>query len=333
MAFVVNLIWEAFNANALLDAGYDLWRVEREDAGPVWNQVSAQTSWPLISENMFEYRYIDQTDLDTLATYRAVPYNSTDMSMGTPIAVTAVFGGYCTIQNIRDQGYAIAVYTDAQVLQAINNATFLIDKVTRQWFEPRFRFVSLDGKDRDSLPLKVPIIVVQKMEIDRQSQSLSNYAIYNRHLTHGIVQPDDRAHPLIAYWTGNESPAVARLHRGSFFEQDRKLIRVTGIFGYTDLGAGFAGETAVESQIPLSYGVTPPPIIRACTMLAIRDMVPFEEGNDMSNQGRMIEEKTRDQMYKLADVSSSESGFGMTGLLEADKILQMYVGPIDVGVV
>jgi hypothetical protein len=336
MTFVVNLNWDALDANTLLDNGFDLWRVEREDAGPTWVPVSPQTAWIPITENMFDYRYIDQTTSDTVGTYQAVPYNSTDMLDGTPVAVTAQFGGYCTIQDIRDQGYAQSVYSDLVVLKAINAATALIDKVTRQWFEPRFRFVSKDGLCRDSVPLMVPIIVLQKVRIGVQQMDLANYAVYNRHLTHGIVQPDDRANPIVAYKTESESPAIQRLHRGSSFETDRKIINMTGIFGYTDLGAGFVGETAEGSQIPLTYGVTPSQINRACTMLAIKNMVPFEDSQDMVNQSKVTEEKTRDQSIKFSDNSSSssnDSSYGITGLLEVDKILQMYVGPLDIGTV
>lgn len=335
MAFVVNLIWEAFNSNTLLDNGFDLWRVEREDPGPIWSQVSPQTAWIPITRDMFDYRYIDQTDADTIGVYRAVPFNSSDLTTGTPVSAAAAFGGYCTIQDIRDQGYDISVYTDLQVLKAINSATAMIDKVTRQWFEPRFRFVSKDGLCRDSVPLMVPLIVLQRVKIGIQQMDMGNYAIYNRHLTHGIVQPDDRANPIVAYKTESESPAISRLHRGSRFETDRKIITMTGIFGYTDLGPGFVGETAEGSQIPLTYGVVPPPITRACTLLAIKEMVPFEDANDMAQQGRVIEEKTRDQSIRFADTSSSsnDSSYGMTGILEVDKILMMYAGPLDIGVV
>lgn len=335
MSFVVNLNWDALNANTLLDSGYDLWRVERQDPGPVWTPVSPQTAWIPITQNMFDYRYIDQTNVDTVGVYQAVPYNSTDIIDGTPVVVTAQFGGYCTVQDIRDQGYAVGVYPDLQVLRSINSATALIDKVTRQWFEPRFRFVSKDGICRDSVPLMVPIIVLQRVKIGSQVMDIGNYAIYNRHLTHGIVQPDDRANPIVAYRTVSESPAIRRLHRGSRFEHDRKIIGMTGIFGYTDLGPGFVGETAEGSQIPLTYGVIPSQIVRACTLLTIRDMVPFEDAADMANQSRVVEEKTRDQSIKFSDNSSNsnDSGYGMTGILEADKILQMYVGPLDIGTV
>lgn len=322
----VKLYWSAPDVNDLIDDGYDLWKVEY---GISWSSIAPQSAWSPMIRDMTEYVYHHSVIDPVLLNYRAVPVRSSDLSEGTIIPVVADHAGYCSLQDVRAAGYTAPTYTDEAVLAAINKASSMIDRICRQWFEPRYMNVSLNGRDHDKLFLSMPIVAVMQVLIDDQVQDLSSFMVYNRHLTHGIVNPDDRANPMIAWGDARTNLDIRRLFGGGTFARARKTITVKGIFGYTDLGVGFSGETSLRSQIPLSYGETPSPLVRACLLLTIKNMIPLEDAEEMEMAGRVEQEKTRDQTYKLGERSEADNSYGMTGLLEVDKVLMMYPPPFD----
>ncbi len=335
MAYSLSLKWDAQTVNSLIDDGYGIWSIERY-VDPDWVPIAPISITPQLVSNMTSYVFHGATtDADTLPVMRARAYRASDGAYSAEeFSITVSYGGYCTIQDVRDEGYAEEAFTNSKVLSGINYATALIDKITRQWFEPRYRRLSMDGRHIDQLFLKVPICAVMKLEIDNAAQNLADFVVYNRHLTHGIVSPDDRADPRIAWGEGRDSIDIRRLYGGGRFARARKSITVDGVFGYTEHGPGdYAGETVRGNQLPISYGETPEPIRKAALRLAIRYMQPLEDGDDVAMAGRVIEEKTRDQSYKLGTPSVSDSSYGLTGDIEVDKILQMYPAPFDIGVV
>lgn len=334
MPYAVNLSWNAANINTLIGNGYDIWSVE-VDTGGGFVAVAPTQAMPILVEDMQKYIFKGSSATITLPDFRIRAYKSTDQTYdATPISPTKELAGYCTLEDVRDQGYTITAYSDAKVWTAIQKASQLIDKISRIWFEPRYRMVSMDGKKIDQLFLKVPIVALMKIEIDSTAEELASFVVYNRHLTHGIVQPDDRADPRIAWGEGRDGVDIRRLYGGGFFLKARKSIKLFGVFGYTELGPGqYVGETVENNQIPIDYGVTPEPISRATLRLAIRFMMPIEEGDDLVNASKVVAESTRDQSYTLAKGSEIDSSYGMTGDIEVDKILQMYPAPFDVGAV
>lgn len=335
--YSINLRWEPTitEIDDLVGAGYDLWSIDRQDPGPVWTSIAPSTVVPMLVSDMTSYVFQSATTVvSPLPTMRARAYRSSDGAFSaTAFDITVSFAGYCSIQDIRGQGWADSVYPDADVLKAISYATNLIDKITRQWFEPRFRHVSMDGRNLDQLFLNVPIISIMQIEIDETKQDNTGFLVYNRHMTHGIVSPDDKADPRVTWSEGRNGLDIRRLYGGGRFMQARKSIRLSGIYGYTEHGPGdYAGETVKGNQLPISYGSTPLPIKNAALRLVLRHMQPLEEGDDVAKAGRVVEEKTRDQSYKLGTPSSVDSSFGITGDIEVDKILMMYPAPLDIGV-
>jgi hypothetical protein len=53
-------------------------------------------------------------------------------------------------------------------------------------------------------------------------------------------------------------------------------------------------------------------------------------GAQFRTRNNIIEERTRDQMYKLASVSEADGSYGMTGDIEVDKILIHYTAPLAI---
>ena len=333
MPYAVNLSWEAANINTLIANGYDIWSVEVDSGG--FSAIAPLQAMPILVGDVRKYIFKGSSATEVMPDFRVRAYKSSDQTYdATPIVPTKAIAGYCTLQDVREQGYTQTAYSDAKVWTAIQRATQLIDKISRMWFEPRYQMVSMDGRKIDQLFLKVPIVSVMKVEIDRNAEEIGSFVIYNRHLTHGTVQPDDRANPRVAWGEGRDGVDIRRLYGGGTFLKARKSIKLFGIFGYTEIGPGqYVGETVEDNQMPIDYGITPEPIQRAALRLAIRFILPIEDGDDQINASKVIEEKTRDQSYKLASGSEMDTSYGMSGDLEVDKILQMYPAPFDIGIV
>jgi hypothetical protein len=156
--------------------------------------------------------------------------------------------------------------------------------------------------------------------------------IYNRHLTEGLENPDDRDNPRLMF-DPNADVRIQRLLEPLLFQKGRQHVKLEGIFGYTELGPSDpVGETSPGSQVPLSYGSTPPLIERAAMLLVARYLEPVSAGGgaQFRTRNNIIEERTRDQMYKLASVSEADGSYGMTGDIEVDKILIHYTAPLAI---
>lgn len=334
---IIRLQWEVSTLTALLAAGFDQQIVEREDPPATWTELTSPTNRLPLIENCPKYVWHPPLNADS-DSYRVTPRRSSDGVLDVPITtfLEQVVTGYCSIQDIRDQGYSIAAYPDAQVQSGIDIATRMIDKFCGQWFEPRFRIMLFDRKRmaalRGELHLDLPVIAAMGIDIDGQVEDLSDFSIYNRHLTSGQVHPDDRRHPKISF--SQDTDLRLRQINFSSYPEGQKIIKIAGLFGFTEIGEGDSiGETASGSQIPLSYGQTPLEIKRACMILTTTYMATLASGasEDASIARRLIGEKTRDQSYTLASPSDEDLAYGITGNLEVDNLLMMFKAPMRIG--
>jgi len=342
---IANLNWGLSQTalDTLIAAGFDQWVVEREDAGPVWNEISYATTRPPLVADVLNYVYADPNAPvdavgDPSASYRATPRKSSDATLDTPIAATAVRRGYLVPQNIWDEGYANPPWTAPKIWVAIDRATATIDNVCQQWFEPRYSQFIYDGVDHDQQWLNQPICALHQLLQDDVVVDLSDLEVYNRHLTRGQLHPDDRQNPKVTY--AQEYPAGYRGRRrriyadAALFGKGRKNVLMKGVFGYTELGAGHvAAETADGSQIPVSYGSVPVEIARAALLLTVGYMEPIGDQSEASLANRITQIKTRDQSISFSDAAGSDQGYGLTGNLEVDNILMRYAGPMRMGTV
>lgn len=249
---------------------------------------------------------------------------------------------YCTITNIRDEGITVSMCADARVLTAIKLASAYIEMVTERWFEARTRTFRVRARNSRVCFLPHPIISISSIHIiggrgsgiDRDEVSVDDVLVFNRHLTEGLLDPDDRDTPRIEYEgpLGIEYPG----RENAEFPWASQVVEVTGRFGYTDLGDDDPGETSDGSQVPDSEGDTPLLIAHACKLLALRElplMTDTGSRGDLRERYRIIEEKTADQSYKLSPLSSSHQGGNVTGDPEIDAILLKYSRPIAMAAV
>jgi hypothetical protein len=347
---IANLSWDvdATTLAALITAGYDEWVVERIATigpPPTWAEISHATTRPPLTEAVLRYLYsdasapVDATTGLPNSSYRAVPRRASDGLLGTPVTASAKRRGYVTAQDVWDEGYANPPWTAAKVWRGIDRATATIDAICRQWFEPRYHQAAHDGNDHDQMWLDIPICALHRIEQDAVIVDLTDVSVYNRHLTRGQLNPDDRNNPRIAYSLdfpiGYRGRASRLYADAALFGSGRMNVVLKGVFGFTELGAGdFAAETEEGSQIPVSYGRTPADIARAALLLTLTYMLPAADQQEAVLSNRITRIKTRDQEIAFSDMASggsTEASFGLTGNLEVDNILMRYAGPLRMG--
>jgi len=342
---IVRLGWSmdefspAVDIATLLADGWDQLVVERDDAG--WIEITPSTARLPIVENFFLYAWHDPAG-DATKDYRIRIRKSADGTYYTSdnTSVTRAARGYCTIQDIRDEGFADPPVTDAMITIGIARATEYIDRYCRQWFEPRWRTIILDGVRLDQMLPDVPIIALAQVFLEDDEQGLADLRIYNRHLTNGTTSPDDRANPRVAFAQDTEYfDRSLRTDFGRRFPYGRKNVKLVGLFGHTELGEGDAiGHTAADSQIPLSLGQTPALIKRAAVLLSCTLMYTLASGRAASAliASRVVEDETKDQRYKAQGKTATQiDGQGLFGdefgLSEVDAILAGFAAPLSAG--
>lgn len=222
--------------------------------------------------------------------------------------------GYITVAELREEGLTDAVkYPDAFLNRRIAYNSKLIDMYTGRFFEPRKMFIDIDGPGSYEIQMDIPIISVDSVTLlDREfpvtkifTFDLEDLVIYNRHITMGLFDPDDRDDPRL----GNV-----------YFPRGRMNVRIEGTFGYTDRA-----------------GNTPEEIKRACMLMVLSDKEPLaspDRTNSLTGgiAGPLLEEDTDGHRYKIA-VANREMGATayFTGNPEVDQILLSHRRPFDLG--
>lgn len=224
--------------------------------------------------------------------------------------------GYCTVLDMRNEGVTVEQADDGELQAAIIRASKEIDSITGQWFKPKNMIMKLDGRGGNSVHLNVPIIAVNSVKlVSGTSGELSDappFVVYNRHIG-GMTSPDDRSNPKIELLRINRKVAKNGWPRGT------QNIVIDGTFGYTDPDGSPTGKT-------------PDLICHACKLLTLKYLTPITDSSygDASITNRIIEEKTRDQSYKLTSTRARSEVGWYTGDPQIDKILAMYLRPIGV---
>jgi hypothetical protein len=297
-----------------------VYRSTTGQSGPFAEITGPGTRVPLAAGTTL-YEYID-TAGDPSYWYRFAYFHSVTAAEGTasePIQGEGVEGRYCTIQDIRDEGVTVAAASDARVTHAIAVASKLVDMFTGRWFDPRSLDFTLDGTGKRSIHLDQPIIEVTELYVDDSAYDLvDDVAVYNRHITENLLEPDDRNNPRLELVYPVESSVYHRAAGLRVFPAGQRNVRVVGTFGYTDFdGTG--------------TGKTPDLISHACKLITLRELAPKgapSVGVPASELWRVTEMKTRDQTIKFSGPNArtlGKAGVGLfTGDPEIDQILLRY---------
>ena len=231
--------------------------------------------------------------------------------------------------DLKDEG--VCGHSDAFLLERLALASRYVERFTGRFFDPRYLEVNVDGYGNSKLLLQDPIIAIQDVSYETspflpadQLIGADLLRIYSRHLSQGLFQPDDRNNPKIELYNYTDDSWGLRPapYDRLIFPRGQQNIIVRGVFGYTDRASA-------------SCGGTPDLIRHACKLLAIRNlekMSDLTKREDALKRYRLLEEKTRDQSYKLQPLGGAFNlSTSFTGDPEIDQILASYVRPPRLG--
>lgn len=155
-----------------------------------------------------------------------------------PSSVGASADLYINLSDVRGAGIDSTIADDATVLASIELWQSMIERVTRQWFNPRTMVIKFDGTDSAMLPLGVPIISVDYLKLNNDPVALDpNY--YRVYSSRGI--PDDRRNPRIMLIGAYDDVDIytAPIVNGILkFRKGRQNQELKGTFGFVEENGG-----------------------------------------------------------------------------------------------
>lgn len=306
---------------------YDQMKVYRSVTGATgaYSEITDPGSRVELISGQTSYEYIDTTGAATYW-YRVSYFNSTTLIESTyssPISGADAGGQYCTIQDIRDEGFTDPPHTDSRIVSQIALASAAIDTATGWWFEARAMTLYLDGDGTRTMRVGVPIIAVDSVTMDEDDVDLDDLIVYNRYIAHGQRIPDDRRNPRIE-WNLNISnrpgQRVVSLVPMAW-TAGQQNVTVTGTFGFTEHDGSPTGKTPEM----LSY---------LCKLLTIRNLELLSDPDarlELVGRGNLTKEKTRNQekgyaVPKLPLTTTLANGL-LTGDPEIDGLIRYFRKP------
>jgi hypothetical protein len=321
----VKLRWRVDDLAAVM-ATYDECKIETADAqGGSYTPLLETVA---LDADTHEYSYTDASgSADTW--YRVFFHKDPDVASDPSVAVKGNGGGrYLTITAVRTAGVTESEHDDAHVLEVIRDVERDVFGHTRRVFYPQSKTLRVDGSGDRLLLLREEIIQVDEIEVvgvdypttPATTIEVGNTTVYNRHLTEGMVDPDDR-----------ESPKLARPF-GAVWPTGRQNIQLTGWFGCTELGWDEEpGETAVGSQLPVNRGEAPRDLLKAMIRMVVRGLplqADVDDVTDMENMGRVTKWKTRYEEVTYASAGAHGRPVGqITGDEVVDRALARWSRP------
>jgi hypothetical protein len=207
---------------------------------------------------------------------------------------------YATLDDIRGEGVLPTEADDPRVLATLEEASRAVDQACGWFFEPRELVLRLDGRGTPTLWLPAAPIRVDRVEVNGWSVSVSPET---------LVIVGAPASP------GFDGPRITRPF--GVFPRGQGNVLVAGLWGFTEPDGTRVGRV-------------PRAIRRACILLTLRWLAPLtsDASTEARNRDRIIEERTRDQSYKLAE---HEAQGVLTGDVEVDRMLAPFRRPPAMG--
>lgn len=177
---------------------------------------------------------------------------------------------YCTIQDVRDEGFLIGTYPDDRVTFAITLASAFIDRATGRFFEPRDLTLELSGRGKAILRLPHPPISFTSVKLVADDGDETEVTSDEYRLLMNL--PDERHRPRLKFIGG------------SWPEGDHN-VEIVGSFGFVD----DLGDT---NTVPVL-------IKRACVIIAAAALPTVSEIG--TTGGEVISETIDDYTYRLSE--------------------------------
>ncbi len=204
---------------------------------------------------------------------------------------------YATVEDLRAEG--VTKESAERLSTLIEEAGSTIDSVTGWHFDPRPKGYAVNGRGTKSLELPVSPVSIERVVCGTYELEDGDFVVSGAPVGPSF---DDARIILVNGW---------------HFPKGHSNVLITGRWGYTE------DDGSVEGRTPLE-------IRRACMLLVLRwlpRLGDVDASGEARNRWRVVEERTRDQSYKLEP--SSEGN--MTGDPEVDSILRRYRKPSGMG--
>jgi hypothetical protein len=239
---------------------------------------------------------------------------------------------YALISDLRAEGVQAKDASDVRMARLLRLASQYVDRITGRFFTPRAMTLTVDGSGRRSQLLGHPIIAIGDVkmfagmftELAELPVIPSFFRVFNRHLTQGLLDPDDREDPKLEFFhesdlLGVHATPAAQFGLGALvWLPGVQNVIINGVFGYTDPDGSPTGRT--------------PDLIRHVTKLLVMRELPtmadFAWREDRRERWRLTAERTRDQSYNL-DALRAQGIF--TGDPEIDALLVSFQRPPQLG--
>ncbi len=211
---------------------------------------------------------------------------------------------YASLADMRSEGVTPAMASDERLTALLTEASAFVDHMTGWFFEPRTMVLRMDGRGKPSVEPPFPPIRVDELLIGGVAASLAD---------------DDIAIRGAPVLPGFDAPRFTLL-RGCTFPKGSDNVVASGVWGYTEPDGTALGRTPVA--------------IRRAAMLLVMRWLPLlgdAEAAAAKSQWRILEERTRDQSYRLSPLSGV--GVTFTSDPEIDLLLARYRKPIGLGAV
>ena len=252
------------------------------------------------------------------------------------LAGTAALLGpaYALVADVREEGVNKNV-SDARIQISLVLASRFIEQATGRFFEARVQTLRMNGSGRRALLFGDPVIAVERIRLETEPSLLPDldvdpdlYRVFNRHLSQGLLNPDDRESPKIEFVHVEDLLGVGDTRfvplsgislRSLGFPKSIQNVQIDGVFGYTE-----------DTHNKLPWGDTPLLIRHVTVLLALRNIPGIKDQcRDNNERWRIIETKVMDQQIKLAQPRKFGSQY--TGDPEIDQIITMFLRPPAIG--
>lgn len=279
----------------------------------------------------YEITATDPTTQITTTTAYTVVRDFDVLAAGT--AMVDAGPAYALVSDLRDEGITTAQVNDTRVQRLIVQASRFVEMTTGRYFAARRKAMRLDGSGNREILFYEPIVALVGATIDSSPYYVGDlpvdanlFRVYSRHISQGLLSPDDRDNPKISFFHGTDHfgvrfvPTTGLRLLSLVWPMGQQNVKIDGVFGYTD-----------PDGVPTSTGKTPDLIRHATKLLVMRELPRMQTDRDAredaQNRWRLLAERTRDQSYNRSDLGIG----GFTGDLEIDRILARYQRPVMFG--
>lgn len=264
--------------------------------------------------------YFDHLSGDPSYWYKVSYYNTVTLQESDPSDPfqASAAGGYTTLEAVRAAGITVSQASDAAVLEQIVMWSQFMDRACKQWFEPRYLDIKVDGNGARILWLQVPIIGIDELYMNADwvnAVDASYYEVYNN-LGDGVS--DDRRNPRIGLSDTMSQSIFTAVSSRDLFVEGKKNQRVKGTFGF------------VEPD-----GSTPGLISRATLKMVVKILGSGSISPTPSPAGSIVSETTDGHTIRYGSIIGTQKAgtIGITGDPEVEGIIQLYRAPKAMAVV